>query len=191
MKDLLKEQRHLPFNSNTHTLVYFRQGHNLPCEETRNKNIAFSYLKKGSPFCHRISLFWFTPYRADTSYYQRLIQKDAVSPQQLQVCTPPRPWLRHSQGVGSSEFLLFPSRNVKHAHPGHNKWPQLVLRVGGGQSSESRSWLNVGSDSQFPGEGWEGVCICFPSIPTRSWDPWEQDAQFQGLICSLSLKKIA
>lgn len=98
---------------------------------------------------------------------------DAVSLQQFysNSNTPPRPWLRHTEGFRSREFLLFPSHSVKFAHPGHSEWPRLVFRVRGRQSSERFSWLYPGSDSRLPGEGWEDVCICFPSILTRNWDP--------------------
>lgn len=93
--------------------------------------------------------------------------------------TPPRPWLRHTEGLRSREFLLFPPHSVQLAHSGHSEWLRLVFWVRGGQSSERFGWLYPGSDSWLPGEGWEDVCICFPSILTRSWDPWiiYQDSQ--------------
>lgn len=89
-----------------------------------------------------------------------------LSLQQLQVCSTlhPRTSGWDTVPIRRAEFLLFPSNSVEFAHSEHSEWPRLVFGVRGSQSSERFSWLYPGSDSCLPAEGWEDVCICFPSV---------------------------
>lgn len=81
--------------------------------------------------------------------------------------TPLHPWLRCTETFRSREFLLFPSHCAKVAYLRHSDWPRLVFGDRWGQSSERFNWLCAGSDSWFPVEGCDDVCICFPSIATE------------------------